>query len=111
MALLLMMAALAATPERDSRLAAAIAQYDAASFARARSTLASLIDARELSAADRAGVLTYFAACELALGDADSARLHLQQLARELPSAKPSAAVFKPDFVRLANEVWAELEA
>ena len=96
--------------ERDARVSAAIDRYETGAIAKARDALIDLVDAPGLSDADRADVRAYLAACYLAQKDAASARLQLRQLAREQPNAKPSPAVFSPDLLKLADEIWADAE-
>ena len=105
MALALLMSLLAA---HDARLAAAIDRYESARFAQARDRLIELIDAPRLSTEEQIAVRTYLAASYFALKDKGSARLQLKELARRHPGAKPSPATFAPEFIALANEVWAE---
>lgn len=107
MALALLMTLLAA---RDARLEKALDQYDSARFAEARDVLVDLLEAPGLTIADRTEVRTYLAACYLALGDKGSARLQLRELARERPDSRPSPAAFTPDFIALANDVFADAE-
>ena len=107
MAFALLLSLLAA---RDARLEKALDHYDSARFADAREVLVDLLEAPGLTTADRTEVRTYLAACYLSLGDKASARLQLRELARERPDSRPSPAAFTPDFIALANDVFADAE-
>ncbi len=107
MALAIVLSLLAAS---ERRLTVAINLYEEARFTDAKNRLLELIQSPDLAAEDRAEVLTYLGACYLALKDRGSARLQLRTLAREQPAAKPSRARFGPEFVALADEVWADEE-
>src|SRR5437764_14136868 len=98
LAVLLLLHAGAPTPTASlppsARLNEGVKFFDAADYAKARDNLAPIVDSPGLNDSERAKARMFLAASYHALGDVQSARAQLQQLARTAPHTRLDPGLF-----------------
>lgn len=88
-----------------------VALYERGDYLRARKVLTQELKSPGLSKEDQTKARLYLAAALFASGAEESARIHLEELALTVPSFRVDPILFPPDFVAMAEEARASVEA